>query len=71
MVSRRRSTASTSSAIEVKRAVCTVCDIACQLHVHVHVRDGAVDRVTRPTNPVTKDHFCVKGLSAAEPLCPP
>ncbi|HEY2223621.1 molybdopterin-containing oxidoreductase family protein [Actinomycetospora sp.] len=47
---------------EVKRAVCTVCDIACQLHVHV--RDGAVDRVTRPTNPVTKDHFCVKGLSA-------
>lgn len=52
----------TTGAGEVRRAVCTVCDIACQLHVHV--RDGAVQRVSRPTNPVTKDHFCVKGLSA-------
>lgn len=47
---------------ERKRAVCTVCDIACQLHVTVD--DGTVTRISRPTNPILKDNFCVKGLSA-------
>lgn len=45
-----------------KRAVCTVCDIACQLHVEVD--DGKVLRVTPPDNPVFADNFCLKGISA-------
>lgn len=47
-----------------KRAVCTVCDIACQLDVTV--QDGAVTKVSPPSNPVIKDNYCVKGISAAK-----
>lgn len=39
--------------METKRAVCTVCDIACQLHVGV--KDGRVLRVTPPDNPIVAD----------------
>lgn len=45
-----------------KRAVCTVCDIACQLRVDV--RDGVVERVSHPDNPILKDNWCLKGVSA-------
>jgi anaerobic selenocysteine-containing dehydrogenase len=47
---------------EIKKAVCTVCDIACQLEVHV--RDGAVQKVAPPSNPVVAGNFCFKGISA-------
>ncbi len=50
------------TASEIKRAVCTVCDIACQLEVHV--ADGAVQKITPPSNPVVKDNFCLKGVQA-------
>lgn len=46
----------------VKKAVCTVCDIACQLEVHV--RDGQVAKVAPPSNPVVADNFCFKGITA-------
>jgi anaerobic selenocysteine-containing dehydrogenase len=42
--------------------VCTVCDIACQLHVDVE--EGRVLRVTPPDNPIVADNFCLKGISA-------
>lgn len=45
-----------------KRAVCTVCDIACQLHVEVD--NGRLLRVSPPTNPVVAENFCLKGISA-------
>ena len=45
-----------------KRAVCTVCDIACQLRVTVE--DGEVTKISPPDNPVVHDNFCVKGLQA-------
>ena len=48
--------------METKRAVCTVCDIACQLHVDVE--EGRVLRVTPPDNPIVADNFCLKGISA-------
>ncbi len=47
---------------ETKRAVCTVCDIACQLQVTV--QDGEVTKISPPDNPVLKDNFCFKGVSA-------
>ncbi len=50
------------SPIEVKKAVCTVCDIACQLEVHV--QDGAVQKVAPPSNPVVAGNFCFKGIQA-------
>lgn len=50
------------SGVEVKKAVCTVCDIACQLEVHV--ADGQVRKVTPPSNPVVADNFCFKGITA-------
>ena len=43
--------------METKRAVCTVCDIACQLHVDVE--EGRVLRVTPPDNPIVADNFCL------------
>lgn len=46
----------------VKKAVCTVCDIACQLEVHV--RDGHVAKVAPPSNPVIAENFCFKGITA-------
>lgn len=46
----------------VKKAVCTVCDIACQLEVHV--RDGQVAKVAPPSNPVVAENFCFKGITA-------
>lgn len=49
---------------KVKRAVCAVCDIACQLDLHV--TDGAVTDVQPNSNPVLKDNFCFKGLRALE-----
>lgn len=49
---------------ETKRAVCAVCDIACQLDVTVE--DGEVVKISPPSNPVIKDNFCVKGISAAK-----
>ncbi|MGY3555495.1 molybdopterin-containing oxidoreductase family protein [Williamsia sp. R60] len=45
-----------------KRAVCTVCDIACQLQVEVD--DGRVTRVSPPANPVIAGNFCLKGIAA-------
>ena len=48
--------------VQVKKAVCTVCDIACQLDVHV--RDGRVEKVAPPSNPVFADYYCFKGISA-------
>ncbi|KRB72692.1 dehydrogenase [Nocardioides sp. Root190] len=48
--------------MERKRAVCTVCDIACQLQVEVE--DDKVLRVLPPENPVTAGNYCLKGLSA-------
>ncbi|MEV6657274.1 molybdopterin-containing oxidoreductase family protein [Nocardia fluminea] len=45
-----------------KRAVCTVCDIACQLQVEVS--DGRVTRVSPSANPVIAENYCLKGISA-------
>jgi hypothetical protein len=39
-----------------------VCDIACQLEVHV--QDGEVLKVAPPSNPVVADNFCFKGVTA-------
>lgn len=52
------------SDVTTKRAVCTVCDIACQLDVQV--QDGKVLKILPPSNPVVKDNFCFKGLNAAK-----
>lgn len=55
-------TPSDAAAVHTKKAVCTVCDIACQLQVDVS--EGEVVRVRPPVNPATKDHYCLKGISA-------
>jgi anaerobic selenocysteine-containing dehydrogenase len=60
----RSSSVPAQAGTEVKKAVCTVCDIACQLDVHV--RDGEVTKVAPPSNPVFADFYCLKGISAAK-----
>lgn len=46
-----------------RRAVCTVCDAACQLRVTVH--NGEVTRIGPSDNPLLADNICIKGATAA------